>query len=120
MDTKGNVINTNPDYDAELNISDTYASGVPMQRARLQVDLPDYHCMNDSQMTTYRNHNGKASRYDMISIFSLRPPELLGVFCNPIDYYRCCVIDEGRVLGEEVVEGVLSADLSVCPWIDCL
>ena len=120
LDNKGNVINTNPDYDAELNVADAYASGVPMQRARLQINLPEYHRMTDGQMITYRNHNGKAARYDMISLFSLRPPELLSVIRNPVDYYRCCYIVEDKLLNEEAVENMLSDDLRVCPWIDCL
>ena len=70
-------------------------------------------------MSIFRNHNGKASRYDMISILSLRPPELLGVFRNPVEYYRYCIINEDEVLNEEMVESVLSNNLRVCPWVDC-
>ncbi|MDB4430362.1 GIY-YIG nuclease family protein [bacterium] len=70
-------------------------------------------------MLTYKNHDGKAAKYDMISLFSLRPPELLGVFRNPVDYYRYCYIDD-KTLNEKKVEDMLVPDLYQCPWIDCL
>ena len=57
--------------------------------------------------------------YDKISISSLRPPELLGVFRNPIQYYRYCVINENKIYGSEELESMLNIDLFSCPWIDC-
>ena len=65
---------------------DAFNSGIPMQQIRMQMNLSDEQFMSESQCATYRNHNGITSKYDMISIFSLRPPELLGVFRNPVDY----------------------------------
>ena len=90
IDSKGKVVNPNPDYDSEAaeNISDSYESQIPMQKARIDAHLSIYQHMTGSQLLTYHNHDGNAYRYDQISIFSLRPPELLGVFRNPIDYYR--------------------------------
>ena len=75
--------------------------------------------MTDAQMMTYKNHDGSVTKYDMISLFSLRPPELLGVFRNPIDYYRYCYIDT-KTMKEITVESMLVADLYSCLWVDCL
>ena len=55
----------------------------------------------------------------MISIFSLRPPELLGVFRNPVDYFPYCHIEENQ-LNEEKVIASLNIDTLHCSWIDCL
>lgn len=123
LDDEGNVISPNEDEidgeDGNHN-PDLFTEGIPMQRARMQFDLSEWHRMTEGQMLTYRNHNGKASKYDMISVFSLRPPELLGVFRNPIDYFRYCYIDEDDCYNEEDAGGVLCDDINECPWIDCL
>ena len=57
-------------------------------------------------------------KYCLISIFGLRPPELLGVFRNPIDYYRYCRIDENEILSESKVADMLSQDISSCKLVD--
>ena len=75
--------------------------------------------MTTNQLATYRNHNGNAAQYDMISIFSLRPPELLHVFQNPIIYFRLCYIVEENI-SVETIESGLSDDINSCRWIDCL
>ena len=55
----------------------------------------------------------------MISLFSLRPPELLSVFTNQGDYFRCCYIEKKSSSKEEIDKN-LSIDLNLCPWYDCL
>lgn len=65
-----------------------------MQKARMQFNLSELHHMTETQMLTYRNHNHNASMYDVISIFSLQPPELLGAIHNPINYFQYCYIDD--------------------------
>ena len=42
------------------------------------------------------------------------------MFQNPVDYIWYCYIDEDKILDEDMVENVLSADLHVCSWADCL
>ena len=49
--------------------------------------------MTNNQMVTYINHNNSSTKYDMISLFLLRPPELLGVLTNPIEYFSLFHID---------------------------
>ena len=76
--------------------------------------------MTENQIITYRNHNGSTTKYCSISIFGLRPPEFLGVFCNPVDYFRYCRIYEKTILNEEEVANMLSHHPFMCPWVDCL
>ena len=75
--------------------------------------------MTATQEIVARDNRGKSRQYDMISIFGLRPPELVTVFENPKHYFRLCYIDD-RVMSEEKMKEGLDSDLSVCHWIDCL
>ena len=116
LDTQGNVINN--DIDEEEHPSDAYTSGAPMQQIRSRSNLSEHQQMTSNQHLTYRNHHGKTSKYDMVSIFSLRPPELLGVFRNPIDYFRYCHIDHKQMKNIDIEEA-LSENIQNCAWIDC-
>ena len=64
-----------------------------MKRLCNQKNLPLYKNMTNNQMVTYINHNNSSTKYDMISLFLLRPPELLGVLTNPIEYFSLFHID---------------------------
>ena len=119
LDSQGDVVQGVLECYADTDVADAYSAGVPMQRACLKVNLPKEQRMTGCQMVTFRNHNGKYAKYDMISIFSLRPPELLGVFRNPVDYFRHCHIDEEQGLNEEAARSMSSNDLHKCPWVDC-
>ena len=55
----------------------------------------------------------------MISIFGLRPPELVPVFENPEAYFWLTIIDD-VVVNEDVMKEGLNSDLRQCRWIDCL
>ena len=83
LDNKGVVIE---------NLADVHSAGIPMQRARQQLLLQEEQQMTASQVVTYHNHHENVTRYCRISDFSLRLVELLKVFRNPIDYFRCCII----------------------------
>jgi len=86
LNINGDVIDNSDDLDDHP--SDIFVSGPLMQRLRNNLRLLTNQHMTDNQIATYCNHNGSSLNYDMISIFSLRLPELLGVFTNPIDYFR--------------------------------
>ena len=75
--------------------------------------------MTNNHMATYRNNNGSPTKYDMIFLFLLRPTELLGVFTNPIDYFRLFHIDE-KPTNEYDINNILDDNLFSCAWIDCL
>ena len=38
--------------------NDSFTSGIPMQKIRMQMNLSDEQFMSENQCTTYRNHNG--------------------------------------------------------------
>ena len=45
LDSEGDVVQPTSDYNIENNLADAYSSGVPMQRACSQTDIPEYHRM---------------------------------------------------------------------------
>ena len=112
MDKNGDVID-----DSQHHTPDEFASGPAMQRLRNQDNIPLYQHMTNNQMATYINHNGSSTKYDMISFFLLQTPELLGVFTNPIDYFRLCHIDE-KPMNEYDMNNLLDDNIFSCAWID--
>lgn len=119
LDSSGNV--TNPNQRLNSNNSDendNHVSDPFMKVKREEANFNQYQRMTESQLATHRNHNGKSAKYDMISQFSLRPPELFSVFGNPVFFYRYCHV-ETKPLKVEVIEDSLSEDLMKCRWIDC-
>ena len=119
LDKSGDVVRPEFELDA-LQFPNAYEVGIPMMGARHIFGIPEEHHMTKNQAKIYRNHNGDTTRYCAISMFGLRPPELLGVFRNPVDYYRCCSIDDGEILKTEVVRTMICRDIRRCWWVDCL
>ena len=58
-----------------------------VQKIRNIKCFPLHRVMTPNQLATYRNHHGNTAKYDQISVFSLRPPELFDVFTRPKDYF---------------------------------
>ena len=98
---------------------DAYASESEIQRIRRRKNLPAHQLMSVNQLAAHRNHDGKSSSYDTISIFGMRPPKLLGVFKNPKHYFRMCSIENKQLKNEKIKES-LNGDQNICSWIDCL
>ena len=113
--SSGNVDMTDPNSDAHL-------SGIPSKRVRQHVELHlnEAQHMTENQVVIARDHQSSSRKYDMISMFGLRPPELLALFQNPQEYYRLCFIDDNTCHTEEIMKKGLSPNLRNCLWFDCL
>ena len=116
LNQNGDVVNNDPHAD---HPEDSYRDKPPMQVIRMDNFLPTEQLMTENQIATYKNHDGKAKSYDQISLFSLRPPELLKVFTNPVDYFRLCYISN-KTISIDTIENLLHMDTNRCCWIDCL
>ena len=90
-----------------------------MEQIRILLGPCSFQHMTTNQLAIYKNHNGSSVSYDMISLFSLRPPELFDIFTNPVDYFRICFISERRMNNDDI-EHFFNEDLKSCRWIDCL
>ena len=98
---------------------DSYLNVPLMKRIREELNLQPEQLMTPNQVMTYKNQDGKAGSYDKISIFSLRPPELLNIFTNIVDYFRLCYICEDKIK-ERDLNKILDEGVRSCCWIDCL
>lgn len=72
--------------------------------------------MTKNQVLTLRGQNAK---YDKVSLFGLRPVELLELFPRIGEYFRWFVIDDKPLSAEEIKNG-LNNNVLKCQWIDGL
>ena len=103
--------------------SDAHISGICSVRVREneQLGLRVHQHLTPNQIAIVRDHKSTSRQYDMISVFGLRPPELLPVFQNPKHYFRMCYISTDNIDGcDDDMKNALSRDLKKCLWIDCL
>ena len=109
------------EFDENNPRADHHMSGIPSHLAReeLSDDLHARQMMTPSQIETAQDHQKVSRSFDRISIFGLRPPELVHVFENPKFYYRYCMIEKD-VMGKEGIIKVLNSDLKKCLWIDSI
>ena len=135
LDKQGNIIRRGDESDDEedqgsnrnrynrragYNGADAHVSGMAAIRVReshLESNL--YQQVTVPQEMIARDDSASTRRYDMISIFGLRPPELVPVFQNPNEYFRLTIIGDGVVSEDKIREG-LNSDLRQCRWFDCL
>ncbi len=101
--------------------ADARESGMDAQRARENegLELHARQRMTANQIVIALEHETSTRQYDMISIFGLRPPEVLSLFQNPQEYFRFCHIDENCHSRIDMI-ALLSKNLFFCPWFDCL
>ena len=70
----------------------------------------------------YRNHNAKSQSYDSVSMYGMRPPELVGVFQQTKFYNQFCYIEDKdkRIISNDLHESQLSLDICKCRWVTLL
>ena len=72
------------------------------------------------QLMIYRDHNAQSRSYDSVSMFGMRPPELVGVFQQTKSYIRFCYIEDKRIISNDLHESLLSLDICKCRWVTLL
>jgi hypothetical protein len=72
------------------------------------------------QLLIYHDHNAQSQSYDSVSMFGMRPPELVGVFHKTKFYIRFCYIEYKRIISNDLHESLLSLDISKCQWFTLL
>ena len=97
----------------ELHLNDNSIDGISehpkavRQRLQAVVERP----FTDSQILMLRNNEFASVRFDKVSLFGLRPPELLRMFRNLGQYYEWFSFSEPQGFN-------LSSDIVQCAWID--
>jgi len=96
---------------------DAHHAGIPMKKLRDDMGFISCRKMTATQELTYRDHGGKTTRYDEISLFGLRPSELVFVVENPADYFRFFHIDDEETEMADIRKG-MSVEIENCLWFD--
>ena len=61
-------------------LSDGHTSGIQPQTLRESLGMHEFRLFTTSQLMIYQDHKSKSRSYNAVSMFSMRPPELVGVF----------------------------------------
>ena len=99
--------------------ADAHLSGIAAKRARETevLNLRWQQMMTYNQEMIIRDDRISSRKYDKISEFSARPPELFRVSETACVYFRYCFIDSYTACEETMREG-LCRDLKKCLWYD--
>ena len=89
------------------------------EQVRRRKNFPEERQLTSSQRLLYRNNGAKTIGYDMVTQFGLRPVELLELFSTLGKYFRWFHIDAAPLKVTDM-ENLLSAEIRICCWIDCL
>ena len=100
--------------------ADAHISGLCTVRARSNpdLDLDDLQQLTTHQETIVQDDCISCRKYNKISEFGVRPPELKFVFETPVDYFRMCYIDNEFFNSEESMKLGLDQNLECCRWFD--
>jgi hypothetical protein len=82
-------------------------------------NFSEKHQLTSSQRLLYCNNGTKTIGYDMVTQFGLHPVELLELFSLLGNYFGWFHIDAAP-LKVTNMENLLSAEIRICCWIDCL
>ena len=115
--TRGSLIRSDQNDNNEHDVQSTESVS---QTARNDVNFPSNRLLTINQQLTYRSVKVGGSSYCKVSIFSLRPPELLQLFCSLGSYFRWFIIEDKCQTLEVIKEELLSLDIEMCDWVDAL
>ena len=79
--------------------------------------LPVERHLTSNQQLLIRAQTKKSADYDKVTLFGLRPAELLQLFCRIQMYFTWFIIDENPLSIEDMNLG-LKQDVTKCMWID--
>ena len=99
--------------------NDVQSSVSTSELVRQRKNFPEERQLTSSQRLLYRNNGAKTIGYDMVTQFGLRPVELLELFSTLGNYFRWFHIDAAPLQVTDM-ENLLSAEIRICCWIDCL
>ena len=99
--------------------NDVQSSVSTSELVRQRKNFPKERQLTSSQRLLYRNNGAKTIGYDMVTQFGLHPVELLELFSTLGNYFRWFHIDAAP-LPVTNMENLLSAEIRICCWIDCL
>ena len=82
--------------------------------------MREFRLFTTSQLMIYRDHKSKSRSYDAVSMFGMRPPELVGVFQQTKSYIRLCYVEDRKILSDADHAILLNTDILKCRWVTLL
>jgi hypothetical protein len=97
--------------------ADEHIDEIWIDKARRSIAPPLHtsQMLTQSQLDILFDDRVDSRKYDSISEFGIRPPELIAVFKTVLPYFRICDIDRKFIPD---LKDMLSTDLNICCWID--
>jgi hypothetical protein len=65
----------------------------------------------------YRDHKSESRSYDALSMFGMRPPELVGVLQHSKTYICLCYVDQRKMISDADHANLLNSDIRKCRWV---
>ena len=100
------------------NAPDAQSGRSPSEKARIRLRFPQERLVPDNQSLLYGN-NIRYGAYNKVTLFSLRPVELLELVKNIGKYYRWFETEK-KIMAEEEIVMLLKEDITECHWVDVL
>jgi len=101
-------------------LSDGHTSGIQPQTLRESLGMREFRLFTTSQLMIYRDHKSESRSYDTVSMFGMRPPELVGVFQQTKSYIRLCYVEERKISSDADHAILLNTDIRKCRWVTLL
>ena len=125
LNIKGTIVCNDIENNETDNISDNsdaHEISIVSKRVRElpEVNLRFHQQLTLNQEATVQDHKKKTRKYDMISIFGARPPELVSVFQNPKVYFRLCHINDSVVIEDVMRQGLHRDVLIQLEYLQCV
>ena len=70
--------------------------------------MSEFRLFTTSQLMIYRDHKSESRSYDIVSMFGMRPPELVGVFQQTKSYIHLCYIEQRKIVSDAVHTDLLN------------
>ena len=105
--------------DAENEGEDVHTGTPRVEFIRQDKNFSYTRRMTANQLLLYSGNCAKASAYDKVTLFGLRPIELVRLVDSIEDYYRWFEIDDVLMKTDEI-DVLLDEDIKLCAWIDCI
>ena len=82
--------------------------------------MPNFRLFTPNQLMIYRDHKSESRNYDIVSMFGMRPPELLGVFQQTKSHLRLCYVEQRKIVSDAVHADLLNIEIPKCRWVTLL
>ena len=86
----------------ECTVADSAQEGNVSNDIRREINIPSWRQHSLNQMRIYDDLKQSKVSVDRISVFSLRPPELMDIIDTTRNYFRWIHIEKGTIGGDEL------------------